>query len=741
MHGWRKILWSVALIATMAAQPSAWAQNASVQSSDNARDGADSGQAAASIDEIVVTAQRRSENLQEAPIAITALSSDTLKQRNVQTTLDLMQTVPGLQVSTQTGGDGEGSATFFLRGMGQQQANNGSEPAVGVYIDDIYYPTPEGAIFDILDLEQVEVLRGPQGTLFGRDTIGGAIRYTTKKPDFSGDTGYFQATGGSFDRHDFTGSVNIAVSDKLAFRFTAGSLDTDGYVRQQDGDADAGGTKTDLVRAQVRFEPVQALDINVSGQYSHFHEDGFPYTQPQINSQPGSVPTIWNSIPPGMAAPYDNRYASQCIYCQAGTAQREFADDSYYSVTGVATWAIDENLTLKSLTSWQAIDSTSFIDLDGTPLPIFSNNYATDTSATSQEFQLNGHSLENRLDWVAGGYFYHYWSEPAATRITTVLGGGTLAEQSSNTTVTKAGFLDATFSITDIFKILGGARYSVDDKTFTLFDGSGDGISQGAASFNSTTWRAGLEAQWSKDIMTYFTVSTGFRAGGFNAGVDADPTFKPEKATSYELGTRLEALDHRLRFNPTVFYTDWNDIQVQSVVVSPTLGAVAVLQNAAKAHSYGLELESDAAVAGELRLFGNLALLHIKYDSIGDATGITLDSHFERAPTVTYALGAMYEGPVADGVTYKSTLNWSWEGVQYSTPTDVDALRLPSYGLLNGRVEFTDRSTQWTVALFGTNLTNRAYYVGGVNYSSNVGAAHYDLGRPREFGASLRFRF
>jgi iron complex outermembrane receptor protein len=731
----------MALVGTTGGCITAWAQNAPTQAPDNTG-GATSGQSGApEIDEIVVTAQRRSESLQETPIAITALSSDTLKQRNVQTTLDLMQTVPGLQVATQTGGDGDGSATFFIRGMGQQQANNGSEPAVGVYIDDIYYPTPEGAIFDILDLDQVEVLRGPQGTLFGRDTIGGAIRYTTKKPDFSGDSGYIQATGGSFARHDFTGAVNLAVTDQLAFRLTAGSLDSDGYVRQQDGGANAGGIKTDLFRGQVRFDPIEAVDINISGQYSHYYQDGFPYAQPAIAPESGSLPTIWNSIPPGMAAPYDSRYASQCTYCQAGTTQREFADDRYYSVTGTVSWMINDHLTIKSLTSWQAIDTTSFIDLDGSPLPIFSNNYATDTSATSQEFQLNGHFLDSRLDFVAGAYFYHYWSEPAGTRITTVLGEGTPAQQATNTTVTKAGFLDATFALNDLLKLIAGARYSVDDKAFTLFDDTGAGISQGAASFSSTTWRAGLQAQWSKDIMSYFTASTGFRAGGFNAGIDADPTFQPEKATSFELGTRLEALDHRLRFNPTVFYTDWNDIQVQSVVISPTLGAVATLQNAAKAHSYGLELESDAAVTDHLRLFGNAALLHLKYDSIGDATGITLDSHFERAPTLTYALGALYEGAMPYGMTYKSTVNWSWEGVQYSTPTDVDTLRLPSYGLLNARIEFNDQSARWTMALFGTNLANRAYYVGGVNYASNVGAGHYDLGSPREFGVSLRYSF
>ena len=172
----------------------------------------------------------------------------------------------------------------------------------------------------------------------------------------------------------------------------------------------------------------------------------------------------------------------------------------------------------------------------------------------------------------------------------------------------------------------------------------------------------------------------------------------------------------------------------------PGEGLVLELENAGRAHTYGAELEAEAKVAQHLLLFGNLSTLTAHYNSLGAASGITLNSHFERAPTLTYALGGTYDHDLAANVTLRGTVNWSWQASQHSTPTDDDTLVLRSYGLLNARLECS-AGNHWTFALFGTNLVNRVYYVGGVNYSANVGSAHYDLGQPREFGVSGRYNF
>ena len=356
---------------------------------------------ATGLEEVLVTAQRRSESLQETPIAVTALSTEALVSRNVLTTQDLMRVTPGLQVSTQTAGNSGGSATFFLRGLGQQRSGNGSEPAVGIYIDDFYFPSLQGSAFSILDVEQVEVLRGPQGTLFGRNTIGGAIRYTTHKPssDFEGNV---VGTFGSLGRTDVSGVLNVPMGDKAAARLTLGRLETDGYVKPDTGGDDTGGSETQMARLQLRLTPTDALTIDIGGQYTKQDLDGFAWVQPgPIAPRPGTLPFVWNSIPPlGGVNPYDSRYESRCDYCQAGTRLRESATSKVSSANATVAWDISANLKLKSLTGWIDVDSISYSDLDGSPLPIFEPTAIASDRALSQEFQLSGSSFNDSLVWL-----------------------------------------------------------------------------------------------------------------------------------------------------------------------------------------------------------------------------------------------------------------------------------------------------------------------------------------------------
>ena len=729
-----------ALVAIVTA-PQAFAQQAS-DTQPAAQQAASSG----SLQDIVVTAQRREDNLQRTPIAITALSPAELQSRNVQTAQDLMQVTPGLQVSTQAAGNSGGSATFFLRGMGQQRSGNGTSPAVGIYIDDFYYPSLQGAVFNILDLQQVEVLRGPQGTLFGRNTIGGAIRYTTRRPEFDKIGGTIQGTVGSYGRGDVTGSLNLGLSDWAAIRVTAGHLHTDGYVRQQNGGKDAGGTTTDLVRGQLRLKPATNLEINLAAQYSHSKLDGFAYYAPAPITATIGLPAAWNHMPAGMLNPYDSRYASQCYYCQAGTNKREFSDTRYASVTGTIAWEISPSISIKSLTGWQRVKSSYLKDLDASPLPISDSVSSGIDRAFSEELQLNGKFFEDRLNMVLGGYYYdekHADLYPEAGAQTNL--GNTLPPTLlTGLTKTKAAFIDGTFKLTDQLTLIGGVRYSVDDKSAVVRSVAGATIASIAKDFGSTTWRAGAQYQVTPTAMVYATVSRGFRAGGFAKISSSSPVldpFEPETATNYEIGARLDLLDHHLRLNPTAFYTKWDNIQLQRVVSGPT-GAQIYVDNAARAHSQGIELESEAAITRDFKLTGTLALLDIKYDAIGATTAITLNSHFQRAPKVTYSLGANYGIDVASSLRVAFSANWSWQGDQYSAPGDNEQLLLPSYGLLNARVEISNPGGPWSFAVFGTNLTDKVYFVGGSNLGNvGTGTTQFDLGRPREIGVSARLKF
>ena len=748
-----RFLLSSSMSALLLAAP-AYAQDAASSGSTSSLDEAQALAEAAASGEIIVTAQRREQRLQDAPVAVTALNARALDQQNVLTTRDLMQVVPSLQVSTSANAGG-GAATFFLRGMGQLQSANGAEPAVGVYVDDLYYPSLQGAIFDVVELSQVEVLRGPQGTLFGRNTIAGAIRYTTRGPDVSQFEARVTGRLGSFDRRELTGSVNVPIADVAAVRLTAGYLERDGFVAIQSRDATAVGSKTELVRAQVRLEPTSAFYIEASAQHSRFELDGIPYNVPgpltPVAPGPGRTPTqpfVYNStVAPARGLPrYTDAFRSACYYCQFGTDFPEFANVRYQNALIRAGWEFADGFELKSTTGWQDTFTRRSSDQDSTPLPV--NGGALNREkvlAFSQELQLNGRLFDDRLNFVSG-LFYYNERQPglAPERPNTVLGNTVaVANVGSRFLKSYAGFIDGSFELIDDLLLLGGIRYSEDKKRIVQTSTTtGAEIASGERTFASTTFRAGLQYNWTPDIMTYANVATGFRAGGFNpfsaTNTPRFQPFDPETATSYEIGARLQFLDRRITINPTAFYIDWTKIQVQAIGTDEGGQVVRALQNAGAARSYGFELEWAAMVTDRLRLSGNFAYLDLRYTDIGNATGITIDSDLQRAPPITFSLAATHTVDLDSGGKVVSSVNFSFNDQQRSTATDADTLILDAYALVNARIEYTAPGGVYSIAPYVTNLFDERYSVGGVNFYANVGAARHDLGRPREFGVMLR---
>ena len=695
------------------------------------------------ISEVIVTAQRRAENLQETPVAVTALSKTELEQANITSTRDLMTVTPSLQVNSQANGD-SGLSTFFLRGMGQLGASNGAEPAVGVYIDDVYYPSIQGSQFSIVDLDQVEVLRGPQGTLFGRNTIAGAIRYTTTKPsnDFNG---HISADAGSFGGYDYTGAINIPIGDKLAVRVSAGDLYKGGFVREQNGGGEAGGSQSQLYRVAVRAKPTDKLTVDLEYQDAFTRTFGVPYYLPgPITAVTGAATGLWNVFAAKNGLPlYNNQFISQCHYCEAGTTTPEFSKDKIQDGSATINWALNGDLSVKSLTAWQSIKAHASGDIDGTPIVADANTQES-VEALSQEFQFNDSAFDGRLKTVGGVFLYKQNYDSGGVPTAPNLRNNAALAQSNNInreTKSSAIYIDGSFDLTSKFSLLGGARTSKDDKSVSqTVPSTGAVVDSISGSFASTTGRVGGRYKWTDDVMTYGTISTGFRGGGFNC-VTICFGFQPETDITYEIGARTEFFDHRLRINPTVFYTTWDKIQVQALVVSNGVSALA-FQNAGAAKAYGFELEGVLQVTPEFRLSGNLATLNIRYTDIGKATGITVNSHFMRAPDLTGGLSGDYHKVFANDWGVNLSVNYSYEGDQYSTATDADQLLMPAYSLIGARASLTDPSKHWMLSLYGTNLTDKFYFQGGTNFTpSGTGTIHYNQGRPREIGASLKYQY
>lgn len=741
----------IALMLTLNTTPSMAQSAASGSQVDGQKASAAAGSAG---DDIVVTAQRREQRLQDAPVAVTALSASALDQLNVSDTRDLMTVVPSLQVSP-VAASNSGNATFFLRGMGQQAATNGSEAAVGIYIDDFYYPSISGSVFDIVDLERIEVLRGPQGTLFGRNTIGGAIRYTTKRPKIGVWSGNLKGTIGTDDRYDLSGALNIPVGNFAAVNISGGHLEQGGYVHVQSGGKDVGGSKTDLVRLQVAIEPTSNLRIDLAGQYSEDDNDGIAYNNPgpftptPPTSGTGSAAYRYNlfATPRGLPL-YNETYRSTCFYCQYGTLNREFSNTEYKSAQGTISWDLAPGFTLKSLTSWQEVFNRASNDQDSTPLPAFGGGITvTRTKAFTQEFQLNGKVFDDRLNFVSGLFYINQRDPDSLPERANVTAGVAQATTTLGYRYLKsyAGYIDANFELAPKLKLLAGYRYSEDHRDIQIVSvASGAQVASGSDVFRSNTYRGGLQYDWTPDIMTYVNIATGFRAGGYNPYMAAQnpplTAFDPETATTYEAGARMQFLDRRITINPTVFYTDWKKIQIQALVPDSTGALVKVLGNAGTARSYGFELEWSAAVSDAFKLFGNFAYLNLRYTDIGRADGITINSEFPRAPSITFSLGGSHTARFASGAKIVSTLNYSFQDDQRSIAADADALVLPSYGLLNARIEYTAPSGDFSVSAFATNLMDKQYIIGGIRFST-VGAARWNVGRPREFGLSAKYKF
>ncbi|AUW58554.1 hypothetical protein C1T17_11035 [Sphingobium sp. SCG-1] len=699
------------------------------------------------LDEIIVTAERRSGDLQDTPVAVTAITSEDLQARGVQSVRGLEGLVPSLSIGSQTNGPGANSATFWIRGLGQIRAGNGSEPSVPLYIDDFYYPGISGNVLRAMDIEQVEVLRGPQGTLFGRNSIGGAIRYRTRKPteDFEG---FLEGTYGSYDRIDLIGALNVPIGDKLAVRLTGATMQTDGYVDEVIGDRKGGATENRLARAQVRFRPTDAITIDLSYELSESESRGSSTYISQI-SPTGTLAARWNSRPTNLPR-YTQDLASPCTYCTYGGLQIDnFNDTKANHLRFVADWQVSDSLELKWLSGRSQIDDTYSNDLDGSPAHVARQGSTNSIESWSHELQAIG-DLGTKFHYVGGLFYYKEELETLGSQFSPNAAGIVNEARASSLTRRESlsAYANLTLDVTERLSVTGGLRVGQEEisiRTLSILPVAGMSNS-GSSDEDMVLPLLRVQYDWSKDVMTYATVSRGFRAGGFNivpANADTIP-FQSEEVTSFEVGARTEFWNGRARVNPTFFYTDYKNMQINRQYTPPPPAPQAptsILENAGEAHIYGLELESDFAVTDAFRLRVSGAFLEGAFDRLNPGVGVNLGSPLPRLPRWSYTLGGQYRVELASGVRLTANLDYSWRSEQASAASNVDALVVPSYGLLNGQVELRSADKRWSIAVFGTNLADKEYVTGGLNLLTLVGNLRWDMGRPRELGVRLRFNY
>ena len=767
-----RILWIVALL--FVSGP-AWAQ-------DSDRETEVSRHETRRVEEIVVTARRRAERLEETPISVTALSETTLREAGVTRLDQIQQLVPNLQMPTgRSGLEGR----IRIRGVGTSTSEVAFDPGVGVYVDGVYLPRSLGQLVDVLDIQQVEVLRGPQGTLFGKNTIGGALNITTVKPTREQE-GFVLLRPGNYGSLHTRMMLNTPVGggwlgERLAARVAFSSTNRSGYTYNRFRDEDWSDTNTLAFLGSVRFTPLDDVRIDVSGSWSRNHAR-------QRGGQCLVIrETALGNLQPGL---YDACRASQKYVFEADPAS--IADVESYGTWGTIAWDVGpigplDALELKSITSWRQQRPRGRDDFDMTQFPVIQlasvgggvlDGEPGFQQQISQEVQATGSAWDGRLNFVAG--YFVLWEN--GTALWTIWAMGNSLDAATTTDVvfdnwTWAPYAQATADLTDWISLTAGLRYTEDKKGINLLfynprmPEPPDLARNRSAIFSAWTPTASLSLRMPEEwvdgtpldhLLGYFTYARGFKGGGFDAVTspfaEELSRFDPETLDSFELGWKSIAWDQRVTLNLSLFLGNYDDIQITKFQDLgdtdgdglPNLQRVTL--NAASGTTKGLEIEMVALPADGLRVTGSLGLLDARYDEfegIDDVTGENTDRAGQRfllTPEVQSHLSAQYSWPLEPpGPAWlrgwvTPRVDWSYQGNTLYLGPEIPAGRQPGFHLVHLRLSYDFLDDRAQVALWTRNLLDEAVFDYAFSSSSSFGIGNRWFQIGRTYGAELSYR-
>ena len=691
------------------------------------------------LEEIVVTARKRAENLQETPIAISAFSAAALEDRGAGNINEVANFVPNLQYSSSASGT-VGASSFAIRGIGQSDFITTTEPGVGVYLDGVYLARVTGAALDLADVERVEVLRGPQGTLFGRNTIGGAVNVITSKP--SGELGgKAEVTVGNHARFNGKFMANFPiVKDVLAGKVSLLTKNSDGYGYDNDPAGGGGnlGEEGDIAgRIQLLYTPKDNMSFLLSADHTRRRGTVMPlgrvgYVQNAANAAFDDGGT--NSL-----LPYDD--PNLVSYDTPTTDELDVYGVSLTSDIGLG------DMDLKLITAYREQSGISGQDFDGGSSPILNQVIDSAQDQFSQEIQLTGTAFDDRLDWLVGAYYFH---ENGRFDQDVVLGGVPIQIYTDSATDSYALFAQGSYSLTDKLSVTAGIRWTSETKDLDVetFFGPYQLVDETVdATFSAFSPKVSIEYQANDDMMVYASVGRGFRSGGFN-GRPFSPNdlfpFDEETTTAYEVGLKSDFLDRRLRLNVAGFYTDYKDIQLTATTQNDLGQFIVLTANAGKAEIYGIEVEVQAMPLDGLFVYGGLG--YADNGNLDPQTGFTFDTSAGRnlpgASEWTLSVGGDYRFAVAEGWTAMVGADYAWRSeYDHQASNQTETVREDGYGLLNARLSVGPDDESWKLTFYGKNLTDEVYRVYGQDSMSSQGVAVVWFGPTREYGVTLGFNF
>ena len=709
-------------------------------------------QDAAAVEEdegIVVTARRREETLQEVPIAVTAYSAERLEQIGAQDITAIAETTPNvtLEASRAT----NTTLTAFIRGVGQQDPVAGFEQGVGIYIDDVYLNRPQGALLDIYDIERLEVLRGPQGTLYGRNTIGGAVKYVTRRIDQDDPTLRARVAMGSYDQLDVVLSGSTPITDTIRVGGAVAGLTRGGFGENLLTGEDNYNKDIFAARVSGEWEPTPDFLVRLSADYS---ED---------NSAPRQGHRLLASAIPGnSASPLGDVYDTEAGITTLGplSENRVIARGAQMLVD----WSPAENWTLRSITAVRSDRSTAPIDFDSTPAPSMDVPAHYRNEQFSQEFQAIYEG--DRWSLVGGAYYLDANAFHAFDVIFTSITSFTLGDVD---TETWAVFGEATIDLTDTVSLTLGGRYTEDERRAhiirqTFFSTpspyfGGPGVIGGASPVpeftgertdDAFTPRIILSWQPSDDLNLYASYSQGFKGGGFDprgnfANADVRAGFLPEYVDSYEVGAKTTLFNGRATANTAVFFAEYTDVQIPGSVIIPGPSFVGTVTNAGAAEFAGVEFEGTAQFTDALRGALSFGYIDAQYtEFVLNGVDVANQRAVQNTPDWTGSTSLTYEAPLNIGSAAGSiafTGSASYRGDTQQFEAAIPLLDQPAYWLYNAAIYWRSNNDRWRIGLYGRNLGDERYITSGYNFPTVDNSVTAFYGDPQTITASVEVRF
>lgn len=720
-------------------------------------------QAHGPIEEITVTARRREESLQDVPVAISAFSEDALRNLQADNLGALTGSVPNLNLV-----QGRGSATsanVFIRGIGQPDALQTFDPAAGVYVDDVYMSRIQGALFELYDVQRVEVLRGPQGTLYGKNTIAGAIKVVSKKPSDEL-TGQLELLGGDYNRFDARAYISGPLSDTVSLSLAGLTSNRDGIVKDPASGREYNDIDTQAGRAILLWQPADAVDVTLSFDYTT-QNNALTLGRAEaalLQTDFGNFVNIPPSVRFLSAAPsgdYDFRTRTSF----AGDEGQEL---EHLGGSLTIDWAVSDAWRIKSISAYRELTPEFFIDIDATEFELGDVKVFIDQDQLSQEFQFL-YDSGGHLSAVFGAYYLEEnitseqeayaddlftWT-PLAGTVLPITFLRTVADDLQTTSY--AAFADLTWSFTEKLSIAAGLRYTSEEKdyfrtTSTFFGSPLAALNSTFAFSDDDSWDAwtpsiSLDYQITPDNLLYGRVARGFKSGGFNGRANAaadTSSFDPEYVWTYEVGAKNQYYEGRLTANLAVFYSDYTDFQARVGGEDP--GSFPVI-NAGELEIYGAELEIAALPADAWDLQLAVGYLSADYKKFRDCRPQYLpdcDHSNEEppfAPEWTLGLRTGYTFTLTGGSTLRFGIDASYKADHYLSVDNREVLKQDDFWLLNALATLRGADGGWWLSIGGRNLTDEVYKTDAQEFSNvgNIQTAYY--GDPRTWSVSLGFAF